>query len=617
MRPSDEVLHSWIAEYDASPKASFETGVVPTAGTEFSLLDHLQYTPAERNQGSCGDCWAWAGTAVLEVALDVKGINKDRLSVQYLNSNYHGGTGWTWACCGGWLSDVSSFYQSKHQAIPWSNTNAGWADGSGGCPGTTSVPGSSISTSPKYGITTITYQSIATQHVGQARAIANIKNVLHQYKAVWFGYFLATGNDWSDFFNFWDFQTESAAWSPDPYSGQMWSGGAGHAVVVVGYNDIDPSNAYWIVLNSWGTAGGNRPNGLFHMKMKINYDNYFYDPYPHGYYSLYFQTLEVKWNALQVTPISPGSGASVFSPVELKVRVTSPTSAAVSGATVKFYLDDVEVLSTPSLLTGYASYVYSPSSLTSHTWYATAEKSGYNSGASTPRSFTVYAIYAATITGVVVVPGAAHVGQGSKVTFTVSVTNTGPSDIASAMVKVTIHKPGGALAATVPKPISAFMHGSSRSVDVVYTLAASAPTGTWTYDVYLYRLTALLDDYTGQTFTVEVPLKTGSIQSVVDAPDPVLRGQTATFTVTFKNTGNIVWSSAKITVKVYKPGGTVLATQRMLTVMNVVPGVDYARDLTWLVPATYPTGQYTYNVYLSYLTTQVDKRELPDTMQVT
>jgi len=40
-------------------------------------------------------------------------------------------------------------------------------------------------------------------------------------------------------------------------------------------------------------------------------------------------------------------------------------------------------------------------------------------------SFAVLAIYVAAITGVTVVPVAAHVGQGSRVTFTVSVANTG------------------------------------------------------------------------------------------------------------------------------------------------------------------------------------------------
>ena len=38
--------------------------------------------------------------------------------------------------------------------------------------------------------------------------------------------------------------------------------GSGHAVVIVGYDETDADNPYWIVLNSWGTAEGKRPNGL-------------------------------------------------------------------------------------------------------------------------------------------------------------------------------------------------------------------------------------------------------------------------------------------------------------------------------------------------------------------
>ena len=31
-----------------------------------SLLSHLQYTPVQRNQGNCGNCWVWASTGAIE-----------------------------------------------------------------------------------------------------------------------------------------------------------------------------------------------------------------------------------------------------------------------------------------------------------------------------------------------------------------------------------------------------------------------------------------------------------------------------------------------------------------------------------------------------------------------
>jgi hypothetical protein len=195
-------------------------------------------------------------------------------------------------------------------------------------------------------------------------------------------------------------------------------------------------------------------------------------------------------------------------------------------------------------------------------------------------------------------------GQGSKLTLAVTVRNTGNMILPSVTVRLKVYRPDSVLAASLSRSITNFVAGTERLVQVTYTLPLTAQKGMWKYDVQVYYGTTPLDSKTGESFTVETPVKTGSILSVVDEPDPVMRGHTATFTITFRNTGNIVWSSAHVTVKIYKPGGT-LATQRIVTVINVVPGVDYTRSLTWLVPSTSPTGQCTYTVTLTYLTTTV------------
>ena len=62
-------------------------------------------------------------------------------------------------------------------------------------------------------------------------------------------------------------------------------------MLCVGYNDDDPNNAYWIMLNSWGTTE-NRVNGTFRVDMDMNYDCADSD----GEYSLYWQTLDVEFN---------------------------------------------------------------------------------------------------------------------------------------------------------------------------------------------------------------------------------------------------------------------------------------------------------------------------------
>jgi len=73
-----------LAELDAK---------IPVVLGSYSLLGQIEYTPSERNQGACGNCWVWAGTSVMEVALNSQEGIKDRLSIQYINSNYNSGSG--------------------------------------------------------------------------------------------------------------------------------------------------------------------------------------------------------------------------------------------------------------------------------------------------------------------------------------------------------------------------------------------------------------------------------------------------------------------------------------------------------------------------------------------
>ncbi len=298
MYPTIEQIRQWIEAYESAPEAPINPEIAvqleaaPTGS--LSLLSHLQYTPVERNQGMCGNCWAWAGTGVLGIDLDVQMEIKDRLSIQYLNSNYNGGCGPNWACCGGWLSYLVNFYSSTDKAIPWSNTNAHWQDGNRRCAdGSTNIPGGSISTTPDYPINTIQEQTLPTYGVGDATAIANIKNVLHQNKAVCFAFFMPTSAETSSFNNFWGYQPETTVWDPSFTRGKSWNNGAGHAVLCVGYDDTDPNNRYWIMLNSWG-APANRPNGLFRVDMDMDYGCY-YNGSGYNYQAFFWQTLGVTY----------------------------------------------------------------------------------------------------------------------------------------------------------------------------------------------------------------------------------------------------------------------------------------------------------------------------------
>jgi len=85
----------------------------------------------------------------------------------------------------------------------------------------------------------------------------------------------------------------------------------------------------------------------------------------------------------------PSDGASLPCPVKLVVKVTS-SGSVVAGATVKFYVDDSLVSTRTTNSKGKAKFKFCPTEGT-YTWYATAEKTGYASGLSEVRAFTVAA----------------------------------------------------------------------------------------------------------------------------------------------------------------------------------------------------------------------------------
>jgi hypothetical protein len=312
MHPTEEEIDRWIMLYESAPDApetrrgstlnvmQYPGASDSSGGTSFSLLDYLSYDPSERNQGSCGNCWEWTSTGIMEIALAYKNGIKDRLSVQYLNSNMKDK-----ACCGNWIDAAAQFYEQSKMAIPWANSNARWRDGEGSC-GSSSVSARSISTSSNFPIRSIQVQKVPTQGMGKEEAIDNIKAVLHNGKAVYFSFFLPNSGEWDKFNDFWNNQPERKVWHPDMACGSAYDfeGGGSHAVLCVGYDETDPNNRYWIILNSWGAPAG-RPNGLFAVDMDMNYDCQY-----GSRHAFYFQTLEVDYD---VSPI----GVPVAAPVRI------------------------------------------------------------------------------------------------------------------------------------------------------------------------------------------------------------------------------------------------------------------------------------------------------------
>jgi PKD repeat protein len=250
---------------NGTPGATGPTGSV-------SLLSHLPYPPGERDQGGVATCWVWAGTAVLEIAHSVQDGVRDPLSVQFVDSNFNGGAGPAWAGSAGTVSDFAAFHGSTGFTVPRSNANADYQDAAhaGWCNENRRawVAASSIETTPHYPITNITVREVPTTG-SPVETIARIKALLDQGRAV----HLTWRNlvDIAVFQSFWNNEGDEAVYDPVTWLRGATVNGVSHQMCVVGYDDTDPANRYWLVLNSWGTANGRRPNGTFRMSMDLDY----------------------------------------------------------------------------------------------------------------------------------------------------------------------------------------------------------------------------------------------------------------------------------------------------------------------------------------------------------
>jgi len=310
MHPSGDMLAQWAAHNQTVPELALPaTRTADPLPASFSLLDRLNYIPAERDQGQIGSCWVWSGTGIMEVALDVQNQAHERLSEQYLVSTYNNGTGLNWAGNGGNLSDLVNFYNGTGRAIPWANTNASYQDGQIPDQEETIVPAASIALEPHYQVNSMVEVDIPFRGLDEATVINNIKAALYSNKALWWAFYMAEREDWIIFFDYWNTQTESAIWDPGYAAGETWtSGGAGHAVLCVGYEDPEgTANDRWIMLNSWGVTAG-RPSGLFSIPMHMDYDATFHDAV-NEYHSYEWKTLNVEYGVVAPT-VDNASGTS-------------------------------------------------------------------------------------------------------------------------------------------------------------------------------------------------------------------------------------------------------------------------------------------------------------------
>lgn len=317
IRGDDAQLRAWIAQYESSPAVpvdlSRQRSFASTTGAK-SLLHLVPYNAQERNQGAAANCWVWTGTGILETAHAARDGIKDRLSIQWFDATYNGGSGPSWAGNGGSLGEFVRFYNTEQIAVPWSNPNASYQDGRTWCRDNqrTWVPAGSIMTEPHYDLETVAQQRVVTRGVGDAAARANIKAVLDSNRAIYLSFRLPDIEAWSAFDAFWNTLPETAVFNITPYNGRPWSSTAGaHAVMVVGYDDTDPANPYWLVLNSWGDGNGHRPKGTYRLSMNMPYDGSYQGSF--SVPSTEWQTLAVEFDALAPTA-TPTPVLNVASP---------------------------------------------------------------------------------------------------------------------------------------------------------------------------------------------------------------------------------------------------------------------------------------------------------------
>ena len=253
--------------------------------------------PGERAQGPVDTCWVWAATAVTEVALAVQEGVRDRLSIEYFDATYRGGGGPGWAGDRGWITDYAAQLTANPVLVPWSNPNASYRDGTRQCleQERAAVEASAIATDPHYTVARCEARRIPTWRVGTGAAVANVRAELDADRAVFVGFTLPNATARRAFREFWANGSETDVWDPSPWLAADEGGTAfSHAVAWVGYDARDPENRYWVMLNFWGTANGQRPLGTFRMRMDLDYDRPVYRDHPDGP-AIAFEALAIEF----------------------------------------------------------------------------------------------------------------------------------------------------------------------------------------------------------------------------------------------------------------------------------------------------------------------------------
>ncbi len=228
----------------------------------------LDYDPIRHNQGACGDCWMWAGTMVLEVALNharaAAGVGDNvELSVQWGNSmasekvildNFGMLAGFKGPCCGGTLGLFAEIYKLEGgEAVPIGGENTEYEDGNRSASEeecTSAVAKSAIDQTDAIGVGNIVVFRLGSPASAGA-TITHIKEVIDSGLAVYMSMQLPNSEAWGGFREMWANGKTTALYNPTRFCNETYdscAGGGGHALVIVGYADDGTDDSYWRVL---------------------------------------------------------------------------------------------------------------------------------------------------------------------------------------------------------------------------------------------------------------------------------------------------------------------------------------------------------------------------------
>jgi uncharacterized repeat protein (TIGR01451 family) len=288
----------------AEPPVARDLGPIGTSAlpTAYEWCSAGGCTPV-KNQGSCGSCWAFATSGVVESLIKLSdGVTRD-LAEQYLVScNTHG-----WGCPGG--SRAFSYFIDTYltaELAAGAVYESDYPYTSGGSGNTGTCTGSPHTKHEKL----VTWGYVAG---GEFPAVETIKQAIYDYGPVYVS--VCAGPLWNTY--------SGGVFSTDESASCGGGNGTNHGVVLVGWDD---SQGVWYLRNSWSPSWGESLNGAGGY-MRIAYGTSNVGRYPA--YAIYESNSDVSIEKAVI-----GSDFAPGDPVTFTLSIENSGEAIAAGVVV-------------------------------------------------------------------------------------------------------------------------------------------------------------------------------------------------------------------------------------------------------------------------------------------